>query len=266
MLFLGLVVLAVPGIFVLQIYAGGGVLGLLTASAVAVGVSIYAIVDAVRGARNSRPPASRARSIALFLVIGLATQLFMSTVVRSLFAEAYRVPTNSMAETLLAGDYLFTTKLPYGATWPWTRSPLFQDRVPDRGDVIVFNYPPNPAQQFLKRVIGLPGEQVEIVDKVVYIDDQPLEEDYVKIIRAGSQPRTYQMPNISPRGAGNPDNYGPVTVPDGQVFVLGDNRDNSDDSRFFGGVGLEHIRGRLVSIYFSMDASVRWNRIGRRVG
>jgi signal peptidase I len=118
--------------------------------------------------------------------------------------------------------------------------------------VVVFKYPDDPARDFIKRVIGLPGETVEIRDKVVYIDGRRLEEPYVHFLEA---PLSRDDPEYGLRGEGLRDNFGPTTIPEGKVFVLGDNRDNSRDSRFWGPLPIDQIKGRALLVYWSYEAS-----------
>lgn len=197
--------------------------------------------------------------------------IILTLFIRTFVVQAFRIPSGSMEQTLLIGDFLFVNKFIYGAHVPFTDAELPPVRQPRRGDVIVFKYPENPKKDFIKRVIGTPGDKLEIRDKVVYINDQPLDEPYVHFSDTRIRPRGWVQPSIYPPGAGNKDNYGPITIPPGKLFMMGDNRDDSDDSRFWGFLDKSLIKGKAMVIYWSWDqdnrvAGVlpqpRFNRIG----
>jgi signal peptidase I len=164
-----------------------------------------------------------------------------------------------MTETLQIGDHILVNKFLYGVKIPFTDLELFPIRMPHRMDIIVFKYPEDESKDFIKRVIGEPGDVIEVRDKTVYVNQTPLVEPYVihrdsMILPAGPQ---------SPR-----DNLGPLTVPADSYFVMGDNRDQSLDSRFWGFVKREKIRGKAFMIYWSWDGPhtwVRWTRIGHLI-
>jgi len=185
----------------------------------------------------------------------------LAAIIRVFVVEPYKIPSGSMLDTLLIGDHLLVTKFIYGTHIPFTDKVVLPLKEPERGDIIVFKYPENEKLDYIKRVIGTPGDTVEVRDKVVYIDGIPLDEDYTKFTDKDIRP-----PFISPR-----DNFGPVTVPDGKLFVMGDNRDNSSDSRFWGFVEIKKIKGKALILYWSWDRDhgggygVRWNRIFNRV-
>ncbi len=174
--------------------------------------------------------------------------------IRTFVVQAFKIPSESMLETLQIGDRILVNKFLYGIKEPFTGSVVIPVKSPRRGDVVVFIYPEDPTKDYIKRVIGLPGEKLEIMDKKVYINGKPLNEPYVRfadriIIPKGVQPR---------------DNFGPVTVPEGQLFVMGDNRDHSYDSRYWGFVDIEKVRGKAFVIYWSWDSgrfNVRWSRL-----
>jgi signal peptidase I len=163
--------------------------------------------------------------------------------------QAFQIPSGSMEPTLLVGDFLLVNKLVYAPTvFPFEKL-ILPHRGLTRRDIIVFKYPQDLNKDFVKRVIGLPGEKVEVRDKQVYINDRPLEEKYKVHIYDQVYPRTEQDPNLAVR-----DNFGPVVVPPGHVFAMGDNRDNSMDSRYWGFVPMTFIKGRPWMIYFSYKA------------
>lgn len=178
--------------------------------------------------------------------------------IRGFVVAAFKIPSGSMLETLQIGDYILVNKFVYGIKIPFTDQTLIPTGDPDRGDIVVFRYPLDRSKDYIKRIIGLPGDKLEIIDKKVYINGQPLKEPYVRftdriILPASVQPR---------------DNFGPVVVPSGKYFVMGDNRDHSHDSRFWGFVDLDDIEGKAFIIYWSWEAnklSIRWSRLGELV-
>ncbi len=186
----------------------------------------------------------------------IAIALFLALVVRTFVVQAYKIPSGSMIPTLLVGDYLLVNKLSYGIRDPFKNDFFYRWSMPHRQEVVVFSYPVNPKVDFIKRVIGLPGDTVEIINKKVYVNGKPLKEPYVQ----------HTDPNIYPREVSPRDNFGPVKVPPGELFVLGDNRDESYDSRFWGFVPISNLKGRALIIYFSWDSvhhRPRLSRIGK---
>jgi signal peptidase I len=166
------------------------------------------------------------------IVITAIIALFATTFV----VQAFKIPTGSMESNLLIGDHLLVNKFVYGIqSGPSARILPFKELK--RGDVIVFKYPQSPEVAYVKRLIGLPGEKIEMVGRTVYINGQPLKEDYTQYIDAGS---IYER-------------YGPFQVPEGKYFAMGDNRDNSQDSRFWGYVPRDHIIGKALTIYWSFE-------------
>jgi len=188
------------------------------------------------------------------IVLALLLALF----IRTFFVQAFKIPSGSMIPTLLIGDHILVNKFIYGVRNPITRELWIKGKTPQRRDVIVFIFPENRKLDFIKRVIGLPGEIVEIRNKVVYINGVPLKEPYVQ----------HTDPRILPREVSPRDNFGPVKVPPGHLFVLGDNRDQSHDSRFWGFVPIRDVKGKAFIIYFSWDPRtyhIRWRRIGKLI-
>ncbi|MBP1595492.1 MAG: lepB [Acidobacteria bacterium] len=166
------------------------------------------------------------------IVITAIIALFATTFV----VQAFKIPTGSMENNLLIGDHLLVNKFVYGLH-SGSLSKVLPYKDLRRGDVIVFKYPQNPDVAYVKRLIGLPGERVEMNGHTVTINGTPLEESYVQYIDSGS---IYQR-------------YGPFDVPEGQYFAMGDNRDNSQDSRFWGFVPRDHIIGKALVIYWSYE-------------
>src|ERR1700756_247759 len=183
--------------------------------------------------------------------LGMALVLFL--IIRTFLLEAFQIPSGSMERTLLAGDFLFVNKAVYGAQIPGTQARLPGFESPRRGDVIVFAYPKNPELNYVKRVIGTPGDTVEMHRGAVRVNGRMVAEPYVQ--------------RVDPR-----DTWGPIAVPAGKYFVLGDNRDNSADSRYWGFVDAAAVKGRPLVVYFSYDrgtrdalpwlTDIRWSRLG----
>ena len=187
----------------------------------------------------------------------------IAMVIRTFVVQAFKIPSGSMESTLLVGDHILVNKFLLGTPVdiPFTNITLFRMpglRNPERGDVIVFKYPRDPKRDFIKRVIGVGGDVIESRDKHLFVNGRKLVEPYAQHvdddIKSGdSDPR---------------DNFGPVVVPKGDVFVMGDNRDQSYDSRYWGFVDDHEIKGKAIIIYWSWDKDITWvrfNRIGRIV-
>lgn len=167
-----------------------------------------------------------------------------------------------MEPTLLIGDYLLINKFTYGIRIPYTDFKFFQFKKPRRGDVIVFIFPLDPSKDFIKRVIGIEGEKVEIIHNKIYINDRLIDDPWGHFV-TNQIPRSYLQ---------RMENFGPVVVPKDSLFVLGDNRDNSEDSRFWGFLNVSAVLGKALIFYFSWDQNaenlfdkVRWSRIGKSI-
>jgi signal peptidase I len=177
------------------------------------------------------------------IVIAVILALF----VRTWVVQAFKIPTGSMENNLLIGDHLLVNKFVFGPGPSAVERALLPMREPRRGDVVVFKYPDEPERDFIKRVIGLPGDNVELRSKKVYINGQALDEPYVHFLEAASEAQEVTSFDVRER-------YGPVRVPDGQYFVMGDNRDNSQDSRYWGFLPRHYIKGRAMMIYWSYES------------
>jgi signal peptidase I len=191
------------------------------------------------------------------VLIALALFLF----IRAFVVQAFEIPSGSMEPTLLVGDYILVNKFIYGIRIPYTDIRVFPLEKPRRGDVIVFIYPVDPSKDFIKRVIGTEGEKVQIIDNKIYINDKQISDPWGYFRKIGPE---WYLKSI--------ENYGPVVVPKDSLFVMGDNRDNSEDSRFWGFLPLDDVLGKAMVIYFSWDAQaespwdkVRWARIGKLI-
>jgi signal peptidase I len=180
---------------------------------------------------------STAREYFESIVIAVILALF----VRTWVVQAFKIPTGSMEPNLLVGDHLLVNKFVFAPTFTAAGHVLLPIDQVRRGDIVVFKYPEEPERDFIKRVIGLPGETLEIREKQVYIDGAPLDEPYVHFLRPYSPGLALDVR----------DRYGPAAVPHGQFFVMGDNRDNSQDSRYWGFLPADYIKGRALMIYWS---------------
>jgi signal peptidase I len=189
---------------------------------------------------------STAREYFESIVIAVILALFIRTFV----VQAFKIPTGSMEENLLIGDHLLVNKFVFGPTATSVERALMPIGTIKRGDVIVFKYPEEPDRDFIKRVVGLPGETVEVREKKVYINGQPLDEPYVHFLQPPSiNSEFHETTSFDVR-----ERYGPVTVPPNQYFVMGDNRDNSQDSRYWGFLPRENVKGKALLIYWSYQA------------
>jgi signal peptidase I len=182
------------------------------------------------------------------VVVAVILALFIRTFV----VQAFKIPTGSMERNLLIGDHLLVNKVIYSPSGLPLEGRILAKKPVQRGHVVVFKFPEDPTRDFIKRVIGLPGETVEIRDKVVYINGRRLEEPYAHFLEP---PLRRDDPEYGLRNEGVRDNWGPEVVPEGQLFVLGDNRDNSRDSRFWGFLPRDQVKGRALLVYWSYEAS-----------
>lgn len=186
------------------------------------------------------------------IIIAVILALF----IRTFIIQAFKIPSGSMKETLQIGDHILVNKFLYGVKIPFLRTTLINVTNPKKFDIVVFKFPEDPDKDFIKRVIGVEGDIVEIRNKKVYINKEPINDIY------GQYTDPYEFPaNHQPR-----DNFGPVKVPAHSLFVMGDNRDHSYDSRWWGFVDLKALEGKAMIIYWSWDGDnfgVRWNRIGK---
>ena len=197
-------------------------------------------------------PKSKLREYIEAILLAIVIAFFIRTFV----IQAYKIPSGSMKPTLQIGDHILVSKFNYGVKLPFLRSTLIPIGTPKRGDILVFIYPEDRSKDFIKRLIGLPGDTIEIRNKKILLNGLPLNDThgvYVDnlIIPGSVQPR---------------DNFGPVTVPEESIFVMGDNRDESYDSRFWGFVKMKDVLGKALIIYWSWnqeDTWVRWGRIGK---
>jgi signal peptidase I len=196
-------------------------------------------------------PKSKLREYVEAILLAIVIAFFIRTFV----VQAYKIPSGSMKPTLLIGDHILVSKFNYGIKLPFIRSTLIPVGSPKRGDIVVFIYPEDRSKDFIKRLVGLPGDTVEVRDKQIILNGEPWKENY----------GVHSDGLVIPRAVQPRDNFGPVKVPEGKLFVMGDNRDESYDSRFWGFVDMKDVLGKALIIYWSWnneDYSVRWSRIG----
>ena len=205
--------------------------------------------DSAEALKAEKPPKSVVREYAEALIIAL----ILALMIRTFIVQAFKIPSGSMEPTLLIGDHLLVSKFSYSVhipnEIPFTSIQLFSDyhffsSVPERGNIVVFKYPEDESKDFIKRVVGLPGETIQVIRQRVYINDKLLKEPYAH----HSEPPS----SLSPR-----DNMAPLRIPEGHIFVMGDNRENSHDSRMWGTLDLSKLRGKAQWIYWSWNSKDR---------
>ncbi|MEC9340168.1 MAG: signal peptidase I [Pseudomonadota bacterium] len=189
---------------------------------------------------------------------------------RSFLAEPFRIPSGSMIPTLEVGDFILVNKFAYGIRLPVINHKVIDLGAPRRGDVVVFRYPPDPGVDYIKRVVGLPGDRIGYYDKVLYINGKPVPMERLEERSPEGEPRQVVFSETLDGNAhrvqwiiGRPSPEGEIEVPEGQYFVLGDNRDNSRDSRVWGFVPDENLVGKAFIIWMSWNSERTWINFGR---
>jgi signal peptidase I len=215
----------------------------------------------------------------------ISTAILLFLVIRTFLFEAFKIPTGSMEGTLLVGDFLLVNKAVYGAEIPFTHNHLPAFAHPQRGDIIVFLPPHDPHHNYVKRVVGLGGDTLEMRDKILYLNNVQQVEPFTRhtdpLTDPAPEEMLWQLPYLVHRPAHwtdyhpSRDTWGPLVVPPGKLFALGDNRDDSADSRFWGFLDETAIKGRPIFVYYSFEkdlsrpfswfTGVRWSRIGEVV-
>lgn len=199
------------------------------------------------------PPKTKSRWRENLEAIVLA--IILALFIRTFVVQAFKIPSGSMKETLQIGDHILVNKFIYGVKLPWINTVILPLKEPQREDILVFEFPEDPKKDFIKRVVGLEGDVIEIRNKRLFVNNELQDAPY------SINTDSFVIPgHIQPR-----DNFGPYTVPANSLFVLGDNRDHSYDSRFWGVVDISLVKGKAFIIYWSWDrqnVSVRWNRLG----
>lgn len=208
---------------------------------------------------------------------GLLWILLIVFMIRWILIEPFRIPSGSMIPTLLIGDQLMVNKLVYGVQIPLTTKKLFNLKSPQRGEVIVFKFPPHPSEDYVKRVVGVAGDEVVVRDGVLLVNNKEVPREFVEsytgpndtgacveydlyLEKLNGKQHDMLLCHRSHEG----ENFGPITVPEGMVFGMGDNRDNSADSRYWGFIPVNNIKGRALIIHLPLDPAKhympRWNR------
>ncbi len=204
---------------------------------------------------NKSSPVKTKSKFREFIEAILAALLIAAFII-SFVVQAFKIPSGSMLPTLLIGDHLLVNKFIYGVKIPLLRKTIIPITDPQRGDIVVFIYPQDRSKDFIKRVIGTAGDKIEMKKKKLFLNDQAYTDTFGVYTDASIYPAEMQ-----PR-----DNFGPVIVPKNSLFVMGDNRDHSLDSRFWGFVDLRDVQGKAWILYWSWDSdenNVRWNRLGK---
>jgi len=186
----------------------------------------------------------------------IITALLLALIIRAYIIQAFKIPSGSMIPTLVIGDHILVTKFIYGTKIPFSDKSILVFKQPGKGDIIVFKYPEDPKKDFIKRVVATGGDTLEERNKIIYVNGKEVTEPYAY------HGDSFVRPRGDPR-----DNFGPLIVPENKVFVMGDNRDQSFDSRYWGFVDIKAIKGKALIIYWSWDPGnrLRFNRIGRLV-
>jgi signal peptidase I len=215
--------------------------------------------EKVTAAGNSASPAQPGKKhIVREYAESIIVAVILALIIRTLVIQAFKIPSGSMEDTLAIGDHILVNKFVYGMKLPFVDKKVFKIRDPRRGDVIVFEYPEDAGKDFIKRVIGTPGDTVEVKDKRVYVNGLPYENPH----------EIHKEKELFPREQNPRDNMGPVTVPAGAYFMMGDNRDRSYDSRFWGFVKSDKVKGLAFIKYWSWDNDhfrVRLRSIGKLI-
>ncbi|HTM04442.1 MAG TPA: signal peptidase I [Vicinamibacterales bacterium] len=193
----------------------------------------------------------------------ICVAVILALFVRTFVVQAFKIPTGSMEPNLMIGDHLLVNKFVFAPTLSRFEDALLPVTRIHRGDILVFKFPEDPNRDFIKRVIGLPGETLELRHKKIYINGTLLDEPYAHFLFPPSdESGDNSLPNFDVR-----ENYGPVTVPADHYFMMGDNRDNSEDSRYWGFMPRDYVKGKALFIYFSLGdqpglfGNIRWSRL-----
>ena len=221
----------------------------------------------LRGSSKTQPSGYRKSTVREYFE-SICIAVILALFVRTFVVQAFKIPTGSMENNLLIGDHLLVNKFVFAPTLSGLEQKLLPIDPVRRGDILVFKYPQDPERDFIKRVIGLPGETLEVRNKKVFINGKPLDEPYVHFIF----PPEERAPGDVSFDLNEKSDYGPVTVPPGHYFMMGDNRDNSEDSRYCGFMPANYIKGKALFVYFSFSdaeeraaggpfSSVRWRRL-----
>jgi len=198
---------------------------------------------------------SKAKSKVQEYAEAIIIAILIALIIRTFVIQAFKIPSGSMKPTFQIGDHILVSKFIYGVKIPFIRKTLFSVKEPKRDDIVVFIYPEDRSKDFIKRVVGIGGDTIEIRNKKIFLNGLPCNDSHA----------VYSDDLVIPGAIQPRDNVGPIKVPPGTIFVMGDNRDQSYDSRFWGFVDLKDVMGQAFMIYWSWDRenhTVRWNRLG----
>lgn len=220
----------------------------------------------------------RSRKLRRSYTEALLLTIFFAIVIRLFVISPYKIPTNTMNPALLSGDYVFVYKLPYGLSIPFFKK-IGEIKKPSYGDIVLFSYPKKPGTKFIKRIVGLPGDRIEYRNKELYINNKKLEYEELESSSFNHIKNYYNLEFKTEKQGSSmyqvvhnkdqlSEHLAPILVPPGEAFLLGDHRDNSDDSRYWGTIPLKNLDGTVKFIWFSMDLEtlrVRWERLFQTV-
>jgi signal peptidase I len=210
---------------------------------------------------NKEPSKGKLRENIEAVVIAVALALFINTFI----VKTYKVPSGSMEPTIQIGDRILVNKFIYGVKLPFIHKTIISVKEPKQGDIVVFVPPMPKAPDYIKRVVGVGGDKIEIRDKQLFVNGKATDMEQAVFTDKRILTKEGASRGLYPKKAVLRDNYGPIVVPEDKLFVMGDNRDNSNDSRFWGFADLKYVKGKAFIIYWSLDKSlfdVRWGRIG----
>jgi len=241
-----IILLAVPNIFIIIIFLIGGFSFL-----------VFCMVDAFSIAKRRKENYEPAKYNRWFVYLGYFVILSLISALLSagVKTNAFNITSGSMEPALLVGDSILVNEVIYGVKIPLLRKTIIPVTDPKRDDLVVFIYPEDRSMTLIKRVIGLAGDKIEIVNKKIFINDREYKDSY----------GVFKDSDVLPQSVDPRDNFGPVTVPENSIFVMGDNRDESMDSRYWGFVDLQDVEGKAFIIYWSWDSDrhkPRWERFG----
>lgn len=247
----------------------------------AIATGVVCLIDYLFFAKARQQKQAGAKEIKLPLLVDYSRSFFpvllLVFLLRAFLFEPFRIPSGSLEPTLLVGDFILVNKFDYGVRLPVIHKKIMDNHTPQRGDIMIFRWPPNPAYDFIKRVIGVPGDHIKYIDKELYVNGQKMPQEFLQDTMAREEDgaewkaleKREDLAGFKHRIMINPDrssqNFEDIVVPPGMYFMMGDNRDDSADSRFFGFVPEENIVGKAVMIWMSWDNikdRVRWDRIG----
>lgn len=242
---------------------------------------LIALFDTIFLAPKRKLAHKGTEEIKLPIIIDYARSFFPVLLIvfllRSFLFEPFRIPSGSLEPTLLTGDFILVNKFDYGVRLPVVHTKLFGSGTPQRGDIMVFRWPPNPSYDFIKRVIGLPGDTISYINKELYVNGKQIPQEFLKVSAAmnenGAEWQAQEKQedllgikhHIYVDNEKSSQDFHDIVVPDGMYFVMGDNRDDSADSRFWGFVPDKNIVGKAVMVWMSWDGlkkNIRFSRMG----